>query len=156
MFLLLKYQKLLNFLVKNPKKKIVTFSLCFYMESPSYKAFTLTEMLQNLKISSKWNLNQTKIQEIGTFHLGLVLGFNSSLQTKVFTSTRSFIYAQFHAVAKYFGQLHQYQYNAMWHMKLIARTFSHGLKTLLEINSRACFQSVNPPQYLQQTYRYNQ
>ena len=29
-------------------------------------------MLQNLKISSKWNLNQNKIQEIGTDHLGLV------------------------------------------------------------------------------------
>ena len=33
---------------------------------------TLTEMLQNLKVSSKWNLNQIKIQEIGTDHLGLV------------------------------------------------------------------------------------
>ena len=29
-------------------------------------------MLQNLKISSKRNLNQNKIQEIGTDHLGLV------------------------------------------------------------------------------------
>ena len=30
-------------------------------------------MFLNLKISSKWNLNQNKIQEIGTDHLGLVL-----------------------------------------------------------------------------------
>ena len=34
--------------------------------------FTLTEMLQNLTISSKWNLNQNENQEIGTDHLGLV------------------------------------------------------------------------------------
>ena len=33
-FLLLKYQKLLTFLVKNPKKKLSCFSWCFYMESP--------------------------------------------------------------------------------------------------------------------------
>ena len=37
-----------------------------------YWNFTLTEMLQNLKISSKWNLNQNKIQEIGKDPLGLV------------------------------------------------------------------------------------
>ena len=29
-------------------------------------------MLQNLKISSKLNINKNKIQEIGTDHLGLV------------------------------------------------------------------------------------
>ena len=34
--------------------------------------FTLTEMLQNLRIFSKLNLNKKKIQEIGTDHLGLV------------------------------------------------------------------------------------
>ena len=34
MFLLLKYQKLLTFLVTNPKKKLSRFSRCFYMESP--------------------------------------------------------------------------------------------------------------------------
>ena len=30
-------------------------------------------MLQNIKISSIWNLNQNKIQDIGTDQLGLVL-----------------------------------------------------------------------------------
>ena len=35
-FLLLKYQKLLTFLVKNPKKKLLCFFLCFYMESPTW------------------------------------------------------------------------------------------------------------------------
>ena len=37
--------------------------------------FTLTEMLQNPKISSKWNLNQNKSEEIVTDHLGLVVVF---------------------------------------------------------------------------------
>ena len=35
-FLLLKYQKLLIFLVKNLLKKLSYFSRCFYMESPLY------------------------------------------------------------------------------------------------------------------------
>ena len=34
-FLLLKYQKLLVYLVKNLLKKLSYFSRCFYMESPS-------------------------------------------------------------------------------------------------------------------------
>ena len=38
MFLLLKYQNLLTFLVKNTKK-LSCFSWCFYMESPKYLSF---------------------------------------------------------------------------------------------------------------------
>ena len=43
--------------------------------------FTLTEMWQNLKISSKLNFNQNKIQEIGTDHHGLVFEIRSKALT---------------------------------------------------------------------------
>ena len=36
MFLILKYQTLFTFFVKNPNKKISRFSWCFHMESPTY------------------------------------------------------------------------------------------------------------------------
>ena len=44
--------------------------------------FTLTEMLHDLKMSSKWYLNQNKIQEIGTDHLGLVSLFGGGTPYK--------------------------------------------------------------------------
>ena len=41
-----------------------------------------TEMLHNLKMPSKWYLNQNKIQEIGTDHLGLVSLFGGGTPYK--------------------------------------------------------------------------
>ena len=49
--------------------------------------FTLSKMLQNLKISSKWNLNHNQIQEIGTDHLGLVQIYVSSHRAKFLSKT---------------------------------------------------------------------
>ena len=45
MFLRPKYQKLLTFLVKYPKKKLSRFSWCFYMESPKSKIMCLLQDL---------------------------------------------------------------------------------------------------------------
>ena len=67
MFLLLKYQKLLTFLIKNPKKKLSRFSPCFYMESPNIKNIRKNKVTPHTQMFAV-RRGQVRIQAIDNPH----------------------------------------------------------------------------------------